>query len=115
MPLPTHSRLTSKPLSGSNNPVRKNSRRFRRRRATYEDGLLFEDRKIEALAGINRKEARQILKPIAAKNIEDRIKISNYYRSDNTLAYDRAFFYVLRHNPTGLVVFIGRYLDPETF
>lgn len=35
--------------------------------------------------------------------------------ANTTLAYDRAFFYVLRHNPTGFILFIGRYLDPETF
>ncbi|XP_042858826.1 mucin-17-like [Penaeus japonicus] len=37
-----------------------------------------------------------------------------YYRQDDagTLAFDRAFLYVVRHNPTGLLLFMGRYLDP---
>lgn len=29
-----------------------------------------------------------------------------------TVAFDRAFMYVIRHNPTGLILYIGRYLDP---
>ncbi|KAF2369040.1 Serpin domain [Trinorchestia longiramus] len=29
-----------------------------------------------------------------------------------TVAFDRAFMYVIRHNPTGLILHIGRYLDP---
>ncbi|XP_045583362.1 mucin-4 [Procambarus clarkii] len=37
-----------------------------------------------------------------------------YRQSDvGTLAFDRAFLYAVRHNPTGLLLFIGRYLDPE--
>lgn len=38
----------------------------------------------------------------------------NYYRQNNvgTLAFDRAFLYAVRHNPTGLLLFMGRYLDP---
>ncbi|XP_047478404.1 uncharacterized protein LOC125031567 [Penaeus chinensis] len=37
-----------------------------------------------------------------------------HYRQDDTgtLAFDRAFLYVVRHNPTGLLLFMGRYLDP---
>lgn len=37
-----------------------------------------------------------------------------FYRKDDagTLAFDRAFLYVVRHNPTGLLLFMGRYLDP---
>lgn len=34
---------------------------------------------------------------------------------EGTLAFDRAFLYVIRHNPTGLILYIGRYLDPETY
>ncbi|KAK7077810.1 hypothetical protein SK128_025829 [Halocaridina rubra] len=38
-----------------------------------------------------------------------------YYRQSDvgTLAFDRAFMYAVRHNPTGLLLFVGRYLDPE--
>ncbi|XP_066971594.1 uncharacterized protein [Macrobrachium rosenbergii] len=38
-----------------------------------------------------------------------------YYRQNNdgVLAFDRAFMYAVRHNPTGLLLFVGRYLDPE--
>lgn len=38
-----------------------------------------------------------------------------YFRQSDmgTLAFDRAFFYAVRHNPTGLLLFLGRYLDPE--
>ncbi|XP_042211641.1 uncharacterized protein LOC121859049 [Homarus americanus] len=38
-----------------------------------------------------------------------------YYRQNKigTLAFDRAFLYAVRHNPTGLLLFLGRYLDPE--
>ena len=48
------------------------------------------------------------------KNTE---KINDFYRSDDnpTLAFDRAFFYAVRHNPTGLLLFTGRYLDPDSY
>lgn len=39
---------------------------------------------------------------------------AHYRQSDvGTLAFDRAFLYALRHNPTGLLLFLGRYLDPQ--
>lgn len=39
---------------------------------------------------------------------------AHYRQSDvGTLAFDRAFLYAVRHNPTGLLLFLGRYLDPQ--
>ena len=42
--------------------------------------------------------------------------IRKLYRQEiPNLAYDRAFFYTVRHNPTGLLLFMGRYLDPDSY
>lgn len=39
---------------------------------------------------------------------------AHYRQSDvGTLSFDRAFLYAVRHNPTGLLLFLGRYLDPQ--
>ena len=39
---------------------------------------------------------------------------AHYRQSDvGTLAFDRAFLYAVRHNPTGILLFLGRYLNPE--
>ena len=32
---------------------------------------------------------------------------------NQAVTFDRAFMYVVRHNPTGLILHIGRYLDPS--
>lgn len=39
---------------------------------------------------------------------------AHYRQSDvGTLAFDRAFLYAVRHNPTGLLLYLGRYLNPQ--
>ena len=62
---------------------------------------------------------RETLQPI---NIEDSPLLDTNPRNDRhpesrsnggpTVAFDRAFMYVIRHNPTGLILYVGRYLDP---
>ncbi|XP_053627561.2 uncharacterized protein [Cherax quadricarinatus] len=51
----------------------------------------------------------------AASDDTKRPSSGAFYRQSDvgTLAFDRAFLYAVRHNPTGLLLFIGRYLDPE--
>ncbi|XP_018022913.1 uncharacterized protein LOC108678931 [Hyalella azteca] len=46
----------------------------------------------------------------AAQNPKRRKRPRN--QKGPTVAFDRAFMYAIRHNPTGLILHIGRYLDP---
>ncbi|XP_068211663.1 uncharacterized protein [Palaemon carinicauda] len=51
----------------------------------------------------------------ASSNVNRESPYGAYYRqnSEGELAFNRAFMYAVRHNPTGLLLFVGRYLDPE--
>ena len=40
------------------------------------------------------------------------LQVASRSHKQPTVTFDRAFMYVVRHNPTGLILHIGRYLDP---